>query len=150
MNREILNYALRLLNRRDYPEKEIREKLIKKFGDKETQKIEAVITYLKEKRFVDDERYSENYAYFKLKRGYGKRRIEHELKNKGIDEKLIQNAIDGACEQAEDVFLKRLKQLEGKKRKRAKLYQFMLRRGFESEKIMELLNKYEVKDDEDC
>ena len=150
MNREILNYALRLLNRRDYPEKEIREKLIKKFGDKETQEIEAVITYLKEKRFVDDERYSENYAYFKLKRGYGKRRIEHELKNKGIDEKLIQNAIDGACEQAEDVFLKRLKQLEGKKRKRAKLYQFMLRRGFESEKIMELLNKYEVKDDEDC
>jgi len=150
VNREILNYALRLLNRRDYPEKEIREKLIKKFGDKETQKIEAVITYLKEKRFVDDERYSENYAYFKLKRGYGKRRIEHELKNKGIDEKLIQNAIDGACEQAEDVFLKRLKQLEGKKRKRAKLYQFMLRRGFESEKIMELLNKYEVKDDEDC
>ncbi len=150
MNREILNYALRLLNRRDYPEKEIWEKLIKKFGDKETQEIEAVITYLKEKRFVDDERYSENYAYFKLKRGYGKRRIEHELKNKGIDEKLIQNAIDGACEQAEDVFLKRLKQLEGKKRKRAKLYQFMLRRGFESEKIMELLNKYEVKDDEDC
>ncbi len=150
MNREILNYALRLLNRRDYPEKEIREKLIKKFGDKETQGIEALITYLKEKRFVDDERYSENYAYFKLKRGYGKRRIEHELKNKGIDEKLIQNAIDGAHEQAEDVFLKRLKQLEGKKRKRTKLYQFMLRRGFESEKIMELLNKYEVKDDEDC
>ncbi len=150
MNREILNYALRLLNRRDYPEKEIREKLIKKFGEEKSEEIEAVITYLKEKRFVDDERYSENYAYFKLKRGYGKRRIEHELKNKGIDEKLIQNAIDGACEQAENVFLKRLKQLEGKKRKRAKLYQFMLRRGFESEKIMGLLNKYEVKDDEDC
>ena len=149
MNREILKYALWLLNRRDYPERGIREKLIRKFGEEKRGEIETVITYLKEKHFLDDARYTENYVYFKLKKGYGKKRVEHELKNKGIDDRLIRGVIDGACEQAEDVFLKKLKQLEGKKRKRVKLYQFMIRRGFESEKIIELLNKYEVKDDED-
>ena len=149
MNREILNYALKLLDRKDYTEKELENKLIKKFGDESREEIETVLSYLKEKGFLDDRRYCENYVYFRLKRGYGKRRVEYELKNKGLDEGIIKDALEETDEQIEDVFLKRLKQLKGKKRKRAKLYEFMIRRGFESDRIIELLNRYEVRDDED-
>ena len=146
MNKELLNYALRLLNRKDYTEKEIRDKLLKKSQSKD--EIDEVIEYLKEKRFIDDVRYAQNYLYFRLKRGYGKRRVVHELLNKGIAEELIDSVLKTENEDAEEVFLKKLKLLEGKKNKRKKLFDFMYRRGFDSEKIIELLNKYEVKDDE--
>ena len=147
MNKELLNYALRLLNRKDYTEKEIRDKLLKKSQNGE--EINEVIEYLKEKRFIDDIRYAQNYLYFRLKRGYGKRRVVHELLNKGIGEDLIESVITSEDESAEEVFLKKLTLLKGKKNKRKKLFDFMYRRGFDSDKIVELLNKYEVKDDED-
>ncbi len=146
MNKELLSYALRLLNRKDYTEREIREKLLRK--SQSDEEIDEVVEYLKEKHFVDDLRYAQNYLYFRLKRGYGKRRIVHELLNKGIAEELIDSVLTTENENAEEVFLKKLKLLEGKKNKRKKLFDFMYRRGFDSEKIIELLNKYEVKDDE--
>lgn len=147
MNKELLNYALRLLNRKDYTEKEIRDKLLKKSQNGE--EINEVIEYLKEKRFIDDIRYAQNYLYFRLKRGYGKRRVVHELLNKGIGEDLIESVMTSEDESAEEVFLKKLTLLKGKKNKRKRLFDFMYRRGFDSDKIVELLNKYEVKDDED-
>jgi len=147
VNKELLNYALRLLNRKDYTEKEIRDKLLKKSQNGE--EINEVIEYLKEKRFIDDIRYAQNYLYFRLKRGYGKRRVVHELLNKGIGEDLIESVMTSEDESAEEVFLKKLTLLKGKKNKRKRLFDFMYRRGFDSDKIVELLNKYEVKDDED-
>ena len=147
MNKELLNYALRLFNRKDYTEKEIRDRLLKKSQSED--EIDEVIGYLKEKRFIDDVRYTQNYLYFRLKRGYGKRRVVHELLRKGIAEDLIDRVLTSEDENAEEVFLKKLKLLEGKRNKRKKMFDFMYRRGFNSDKIVELLNKYEVKDDED-
>ncbi len=146
MNKELLNYALRLLNRKDYTEREIREKLLKKSQSED--ELIKVIEYLKDKHFIDDLRYAKNYLYFRLKRGYGKRRVAYELINKGVDKGLVESVLTSEDENAEEVFLKKLKLLEGKRNKRKKLFDFMYRRGFDSEKIVELLNKYEVKDDE--
>ncbi len=148
MNKEILNYAFRLLNRKDYTQKELKDKLCGKFSCSNESEIDKVLRHLEGHNFLNDSRYAENYVYFRLKKGYGKRRIRHELTEKGINNELIEKALSNSSEIVENVFLKKLKQLEGKKRKRSKLFDFMLRRGFESEKIIELLNKYEVKDDE--
>ncbi len=147
MNKELLSYVLRLLNRKDYTENGIRGKLSKKSQNED--EINEVVEYLKEKRFIDDERYAQNYLYFRLKRGYGKRRVAFELLNKGINEGLVESVLASEDENAEETFLSRLELLKGKKNKRKKLFDFMYRRGFDSEKIVELLNKYEVKDDED-
>jgi len=55
---EIYHYALKALQRRDYTEKQLREKLEGKFG-----KVAAeVISQLLSKRFLDDRRYAENFA----------------------------------------------------------------------------------------
>ncbi len=146
MNKELLGYALRLLNRKDYTEKEIREKLTKRAA-KESDANE-VITYLKEKGFISDERYAENYVFFRLKKGYGLRRIRYELLKKGVDEAVVEKFLKNDRNNLEKIFLKRLKQLKGKKNIRSKLFDYMYRRGFESEEILELLNRYEVIDDE--
>jgi len=148
VNKEILNYAFRLLNRKDYTQKELKNKLCGKFNCSSESEIDEILGYLEGHNFLNDSRYAENYVYFRLKKGYGKKRIRHELTEKGINNELIEKALNNQDETVENVFLKKLKQLEGKKRKRSKLFDFMLRRGFEGEKIIELLNKYEVKDDE--
>ena len=54
---EIHHYALKLLQRRDYTEKQLREKLETKFGDVP----EEVFSLLLTRRFLDDRRYAENF-----------------------------------------------------------------------------------------
>jgi SOS response regulatory protein OraA/RecX len=49
---------LKLLQRRDYTEKQLREKLEKKFGDVPVE----VFSLLFAKRFLDDRRYAENFV----------------------------------------------------------------------------------------
>ena len=53
---EIYHYALKVLKRRDYTEKQLREKLETKFE----QVPPEVISLLLAKRFLDDRRYAEN------------------------------------------------------------------------------------------
>jgi SOS response regulatory protein OraA/RecX len=55
---EIYHYALKALQRRDYTEKQLREKLETKFGEAPT----AVISQLLAKRFLDDRRYADNFV----------------------------------------------------------------------------------------
>lgn len=144
MNKEALNYALRLLDRRDYTKKQLEDKLNSR-GVAERDIIE-VINYLKEKGYVDDERYARNYVYFRLKRGYGKKRIRFELLNKGIDEAIIDKALGLQDEQADEVFLKKYELLRGKKNLKKKLFDYMQRRGFDSQTIFGLFEKYDVRE----
>ena len=144
MNKEALNYSLRLLDRRDYTKKQLEDKL-KSRGVAERDIIE-VINYLKEKGYVDDERYARNYVYFRLKRGYGKKRIRFELLNKGIDEAIIDKALGLQDEQADEVFLKKYELLRGKKNLKKKLFDYMQRRGFDSQTIFSLFEKYDVRE----
>jgi SOS response regulatory protein OraA/RecX len=55
---EIYHHALTLLRRRDYTEKQLREKLEDKFEDVPS----AVFSMLRAKRFLDDRRYAENFV----------------------------------------------------------------------------------------
>ena len=55
---EIYHYALKLLRRRDYTEKQLRGKLENKFGDAPAEVLSALQT----KRFLDDRRYAENFV----------------------------------------------------------------------------------------
>jgi regulatory protein len=55
---EIYHHALKLLQRRDYTEKQLREKLEGKFGEAPAE----VFSLLAAKRFIDDRRYAENFV----------------------------------------------------------------------------------------
>jgi len=55
---EIYHHALKLLRRRDYTQRQLREKLEAKFGEAPQE----VVQLLLQKRFLSDDRYAENFV----------------------------------------------------------------------------------------
>ncbi len=134
-----LKYVLNILNRKDYTEFELRNKLETKNFDAEV--VSNVISHLRNKNFINDERYVENYIYFRLNAGYGKFKIRYELKSRGIDEELIDKHLNTACEKesAERLFESRYNSFRNKKNGKIKMFSFFERRGYSYETINELL-----------
>ncbi len=95
-----LNKAFHFLSYRPRSEKEIRDKLSMKKAPHEI--IERVIASLKEHKFLDDEKYAkwfiENRLRFNPK---GQRILKMELKQKGIDREIIDQAIDNLSKDEE-------------------------------------------------
>jgi len=136
-----LKYALNILNKKDYTLKEMVNKLhLKNFDE---QSINETIQYLLGNNLLNDKRFVENFVYFRLKNGYGKKRIEYELKKKGIKEELIDKYVKAAdeTEAAKLAFKAKAEHMKNDKNKRAKLFAFLARRGFDYEIINTLLNK---------
>lgn len=81
--RSSLERGLSILSRRSHSEKELREKLLR-LSDRES--VDAAVEKLRELGYIDDEGFAREYAaYLSEKKGMGARRVEYELKMKGID-----------------------------------------------------------------
>lgn len=85
-----------LLERKDYSRQELYDKLIKSgyiapIADK-------VMDYLTERRFIDDERYAQQYVERRGKK-VGAFRLRQELNNKGIDRDLADEMIEAIPEE---------------------------------------------------
>lgn len=76
-----------LLSRRDYAEDEIRRKLAS-YGYRD-QEIDRTLVYGQEHRFIDDRRFAEYFIAERIRRGWGRRRIELELQRRGVDVETI-------------------------------------------------------------
>jgi len=128
------SYALRLLSKRDYFEKELKEKLLTKgFSEKD---VEDVITYLKEQKLIDDNKLLERYKELSIKKGKSSAYLKAKLYRKGITE--VELTFDEELKAA-------LHLLENKYRKE-KNYQdvvkFLKNRGFSYSVIHEAVNKF--------
>jgi regulatory protein len=135
-----LKYALSVLNRKDYTIFEMNAKLESKGYNEDVNN--RVISYLIDKNFLNDERYVENYLYFRLKSGYGINRIRYELSKRGIDQALLDaylNEID-ELEAAASLFDNKIEVFRTKENGRQKMYSFFERRGFSYDTINRLLN----------
>ena len=90
--RRAYQYALHLLDYRDYSYKEMRGKLIKTY--KNESLCEAVMKRLVEFSFINDERYAERLArkYIEVER-FGTRRAAREMGAKGIDRFTAEDAL---------------------------------------------------------
>ena len=105
------------------------------------QVINFVLEKLKEYNFVDDETYVDLYIKQSAE-SKGKKRLQFELKNKGVDEKLIMEKIaeietdrDSALKLGEK-FLQR-KKIDEKTRE--KLFRFLTYRGFAVDDVLYVL-----------
>ncbi len=138
--KKALKYALGLLNRKDYTGYQLRNKLKEKGFDDDV--IDETLNYLKEKNLINDERFAENYVYFRLQRGYGTVRIAFELKQKGVDDDIIERAIRDADEReaAKKVLSKHYTETGGAK-ERLKAINLLKRRGFKYDTINELFDE---------
>ncbi|MCC6725345.1 MAG: RecX family transcriptional regulator [Saprospiraceae bacterium] len=124
---------------------EVRTKLIEVgcYG----QDLEDVMASLIEEKFLDEERFARSFARGKFRmKQWGRVRIQRELKLRQISDYCIRKAMEEISEQdylntLREVLEKRAEQIaeENDFARRAKLAQYAMSRGFESEMIWDLL-----------
>lgn len=140
------DYAVKLLSFCDRSEKEIREKILKK-GYSEAD-CEEAIAFCRSYGYLDDARYVQHFVNdaVNLKK-HGKVRIKQELRQKGIDDSLIEEAlacIDDEREMLKTEMERRFKDCDFTDKKvKNKVFGFFLRRGFSSRDILYAMNAEE-------
>jgi regulatory protein len=149
----LLAQMQRLCAMREYTVQDISSKLRAK-GCNEHQ-IPEIISKLIEDNYINEERYAVAFARDKSAlAGWGQKKIEYALKNKGIGQTVIKNALDSISSESniallEKLLLKKMKELkpklesneDGTKKLREKLLRFALSRGFSYEEIIKVINK---------
>ena len=153
---KIKAYVLNLLSQKLYSEKEIKDKLLKrKCSDKV---IDNIILYLKEHRFIDDQKYIKYLVEEYERKKYGSRKIINKLHAKGISNLLVnQLHFDEKNEEEKSnelayAYLKRNKNKSFVSLKQS-LYAYLVSQGFEldvasksTEKTFSQMNKEDEKE----
>jgi regulatory protein len=139
---ELYAAAMRALMRRGFSISEMRQTLERKAED--VALVVPVLARLKEHKYLDDARYALNFARTRATiRKQGRFRIARELRARGVPDRHIEAAFEEAfAETSEEDLLKKrlarkLKLIRGPldARKRASLYNNLLRAGFSSDLI---------------
>lgn len=144
--KKIHRYALQTLARRDYSQAELHWKLRQRFADNE--KIAEVIQALLQAGHLDDLRFSKTFVRYKSDRNFGPTLIRQQLRQKGVDEHLLEcvdnGEIDWFCN-ARQLLAKRLRgkrvTVEVIQQQRRYLYQ----RGFDLAQIDKICREIKVK-----
>lgn len=135
---------------RERCESEIKQKLYQLAVDE--KEVDFYINYLKENNFLNEERFVAAFARGKFNiKSWGKRKIIQELQSKRIDSKKIQQSIEQIDE---GIYFIRLQDLLEKKstkiketdifRKKQKLMQYAMQKGYEMELINEALKEIKL------
>ena len=142
------NTAYRLLTYRARSRKELEEKLKdREFSD---AVIEAVVADLVRLGYVNDREFARQWTAGRIRlRCFGRRRIEQELRNKGISRDVIQETLSEVFEDVPEVDIaqqeaeKKLRSLArfAPEVRRRRLAGHLERRGFPSETIYDVLRR---------
>lgn len=89
---EAKKYALDLLSQREYTQAGLRRKLEQKGAD--TSVSEQCVADMQALGYVSDERFAELFVRQRARNGYGPRRIQQELQQKGVAGALVKAALE--------------------------------------------------------
>ena len=111
--------------------------------------VNSIIERLKQERYLDNERYAHAYCRDKLRfNGWGRIKISFMLRNKGIEQEYIDDALNEIDMEEYAVIINealaaKAKTLKGKNdmQKRASLLRFASSRGFESSLIFPAIER---------
>ena len=142
------NIAYRYLSYRPRSHAEVEKKLRDQgFGD---DTVLTVLSNLIRLQYVDDERFADQWAQSRVRlRGLGRRRIERELRDKGVDRETVRRALDGVltadleietARMAVERKLASMRTLDRQTRRR-RLAGFLERKGFSFAVIRHFLKK---------
>ncbi len=161
----ILEYSVYLLSSREYSEKMIEDKIEKKFvlqksyykkgeyhktKEKSEEEIyqlrqitEQVIQFLREKKYLDDQRTAEN--FLRYRREYsarGKRMISQDMYKKKLNQEVIDNVLSEFSEEEEQLDCIKIAQkkwsslltkgdtIENQQKNKERLFRFLAGKGF--------------------
>jgi regulatory protein len=145
---ELYPAALRALMRRGHSVHEMRVALEKRCEDELL--VRRVIDRLKQGNLLDDARYAKEFVRLRaVYRKQGRFRIARDLRSRGVPDRHIESAMDAVFAETDEGELlrkrieRKLRLLRGPldMRKRASLYNSMLRAGFSSDAIRRELTR---------
>lgn len=127
------NYALNILNNKDYTSMDIKNKL--KLKQYSNQTIESVLSKLESYGFIDDKKYIAKYVDYSLNiKKAGKNKIIYDLKNKGVkDLDIVSIEINEEIQHANayDLALKKIRSLKSNTRIEDKIFRYLLSKGYD-------------------
>jgi regulatory protein len=135
-----------MLARRELSEKQVRERLARKGHEEDA--IDVAIARLREERALDDARAAEAIARTETSiRRRGKLRVRMQIQRAGIDKSIAKRAVDDVFGTIDDEALIEAslsKRLRGREtiaddREFQRLYRYLAGQGFESDRIMKVL-----------
>lgn len=130
--------AMHLLEKMDYTEYQILQKLKKSGYPQEI--VEEILAFLKEKHYLDDDRYIEHYLECYGQR-LSRRQLQQKLRQKGLDAERIEFALENMDAVDESELIRELMQkrhydpAEADEKARQKMMRYLLGRGFSFEEI---------------
>jgi regulatory protein len=148
-----LNTALRILARRDHSKYELVQKLKKRGFARE--EIDDAILSCERFDYINDQRTAQVFIRQLKRKVYGKKRIQHELKKKGLKGTSIQGILDKSVSEADEregaerIVKKNSKRFEREKnglKRRDKIYRFLHARGFSQGVIARILKEHDFTD----
>lgn len=142
---DAIRKAMNLLLYKDRSEKELRDRLAKE--EFEPEQIRDAIEYVRSFGYLNDRRYAENYvASFAGKKS--RRIIRAELEQKGVDEVLIDRALEEIPEDETGQIMELLRKKAGgphrmDDREKRRVVGFLSRRGYSGSDIWKVIREYE-------
>ena len=152
----VFQRAAKLLAAKQRSVEELREKLSTTRGATKAM-VDEAIERLREYGYLDDAKFAQTYASLRLReRPIGRRRLQRDLWLKKVDKQIVESALDEVFESTPEddlidrAIAKRIR-LRGKPKTREepkKLFDHLLRQGFEFELVSEKVRAI-AKDDAD-
>ncbi|MCP9613077.1 regulatory protein RecX [Coprobacter tertius] len=144
---EALHRLAALCSTSEQCESDLRSKLSR--WEIDTHDQDSIIVRLRKERFFDEIRYCRGFANDKFKfNKWGKIKIAYALKQKGINDTYIKEALENIddkayCNLLSDILILKKKEYRGNDiyTQKAKLFRFAASRGFETEIINNILKK---------
>ena len=140
---EIRQRALGLLARREHSASELITKLMMRDYDKST--VQSVVATLAQEGLQSDGRFADGYIHSRIEKGCGPVRIKQELRERGINDDLINLHLDMYAPEWEQRALRACEKRFGKKilhnfNEKAKQMRFLQQRGFSGEQIRKIFS----------
>ncbi len=130
--------ALKLLARREHSRQELQNKLIRR--GVEAAQVETVLQELIAEQLLSDDRFRDSYIHYRRKTGFGPRRIQAELSERGVISRF--DDTDSWGDLLEQVWQKKFKGQKPQDIKtKAKQIRFLVNRGFTLGQVQNFFKK---------
>ncbi len=139
--------AMNLLQKKDYTEKQLRDKLLE--GMYPVEIIDDAVSYVKSFRYIDDDRYARDYITYQME-NRSRSRITQDLLGKGLSKEVIMGAIQELYAEDEgEVEINQIRALLAKKhydtencdyKEKQKMMAFLLRKGYSMSLIRKVMS----------